>query len=287
MSAKKINDFLKHFPNSVVVYNQNPTKKVSPMVMCSVNDALKANESGSDVYFYINGGPKNADVKKYNACYIDMDAGRDSNGEYFDLKTVNRKKAAMLQRLHEFPLPATFVVETRNGFQVYWCFNRQETNNLVWQGVQNRLITFFQDVGADTKTNKPCQLYRVPFTFWHKKTEGKTKFACSITVSSKRKYSLTELQNTVAELGLKSYKATNGEMAVGTDNKVEASYTKKAPVKKMERPDTNQNDKAALIQEVIQFLNQVSGPLQFSKNQFLANCSKQLSSDLSDAFCIE
>lgn len=48
-------------------------------------------------------------------------------------------------------------------------------------------------------------------------------------------------------------------------------------------PDTQQT---FLLKKVVEFLNQASTPLYFSKNQFLSRCAKELANEISDKFCI-
>ena len=84
--------------NPKMCYNADPLKKVSAMIYAkSIEDAVTANEAGSDVYFYINGGPKENDVKNFKFCHIDLDAGRDDNGKYFDTKKVASLKIKMYE----------------------------------------------------------------------------------------------------------------------------------------------------------------------------------------------
>lgn len=219
MSKQKIVNFLKNFPNAKIVYNQDPSKKVSPMIYAlNVDDAIKKNTNGSDLYFYINGASKDSLVTSFNACFIDLDAGRDEDGEYFDMKIVNRSKAQMLKRLSDFPLVPSFVVETRNGFQIYWLFQKPEKNcAITWKGAQSRIVTFFKDVGADRRTIKPSQLYRVPHSLWNKKTEGKKSFLCDIKISTKNKYTLQEIKDAIVNLKISSIKRVDSESTQGNN----------------------------------------------------------------------
>ena len=41
-----------------------------------------------------------------------------------------------------------------------------------------------------------------------------------------------------------------------------------------------------LLKKVVEYLNQISTPLYFSKNHFLSRCAKELADEVSDKFCV-
>lgn len=269
-----IKKFLSIMDNPKMCYNADPSKKVSAMIYAkSIEDAVAANEAGSDVYFYINGGPKEGDVKNFKFCYIDLDAGRDSNGRYFDTKKVASLKVKMLKRIEEFSLAPSLIVETRNGYQVYWRITQTPLKDL-WSGVESRLVSFFASVGADKRTIKPNQLYRVPFTFWQKKTEGKLKFFCKIEKQNTKTYDLSEFKKVFKDLNVPAH----SRLEDGVAEALTISYKKPwaAPAKE---------NTSTLIHNVIDFLDQIQGPLSYSKNKFLATCAKELALRLSNEYC--
>jgi len=185
-SSKKFLDSFKQ--KNIFVYNGNPRKKISSMNHTErLDEALKANhKSGSDVYFYVNGGRKLYAINQFTCCFCDMDAGRDNQGKYFKPSVVMQKKKKFLEQINNFPVQPSWVVDTRNGYQCYWIFDDQSRkmvgkNKTFWNGLQKKLVNYF---GGDPRAIKANQIYRVPYTWWRKGWEGKAPYFTSILPGS-------------------------------------------------------------------------------------------------------
>ncbi len=177
-TAAKINGFFKLIGNTKPLVATSKTK--NGMKMQNLNAALDLNlYEDHDVYFVANPskGFKKEDVTLLSTNFVDLDCGRAKNGKYKTTKEVNAfKKKAMdrIAKLPNFPKP-TAVVETRNGYHVYYSYNpiKADANNRgLWEKKQNYLFNHFKDFGCDPKVLKPNQLLRVPNTLWHKKWSG-------------------------------------------------------------------------------------------------------------------
>jgi len=131
----------------------------------NMKDKLKQlNEQGYNIYFVVNsGGTKQDEINKINAFYIDCDCGKDDNKKYCDLETVNQYKKSVLKRVQEFGLAPSFIVDTRNGYHVYWLVNNANVEE--FQEVQNKLIHFFN---SDKRVNTPERIMRLPNFYWTK-----------------------------------------------------------------------------------------------------------------------
>ena len=177
--------FLNSFnQNHIFCYNGNPRKKISSMAHTSnIEDVLKENKKGSDAYFYINGGRKQYAINQIAACFCDMDAGRDDEGKYFKPSVVMKHKERFLEKINSFPVPPSWVVDTRNGYQCYWILNAHDrnVNKTTWKGVQKKLANHF---GGDPLAIKINQIFRVPYTWWRKGWEGKAPYFTSILPGS-------------------------------------------------------------------------------------------------------
>ena len=169
----------------IFCYNGSPRKKISSMKHTQYwKEMYEANKnSGSDAYFYINGGRKQYAIEKIAACFCDMDAGRDEEGKYFKPSIVMKHKERFLQKINEFPVPPSWVVDTRNGYQCYWILNPndRQVNKTTWKGVQKKLANHF---GGDPLAIKINQIFRVPYTWWRKGWEGKAPYFTSILKGS-------------------------------------------------------------------------------------------------------
>ena len=174
--------------NHIFVYNGNPRKKISSMNHTDkLSEAVDANvQNHSDVYFYINGGRKIYAIKEFSCCFCDMDAGRDSEGKYFKPSVVMTKKKKFLEKINNFPVKPSWVIDTRNGYQCYWIFDDASrkmigANKTFWNGLQKKLVNYFD---GDPRAIKPNQIYRVPYTWWRKEWEKKAPYFTSILPGS-------------------------------------------------------------------------------------------------------
>lgn len=184
----------------IFCYNGNPRKKISNMAHTGfLGDALTANiDNNSDVYFYINGGRKMYAINEFTCCFCDMDAGRDNEGKYFKPSIVMQKKKEFLDKINNFPVAPSWVVDTRNGYQCYWIFDDHSRklvgrNKTYWNGLQKKLVNYF---GGDPRAIKANQIYRVPYTWWRKCWEKKAPYFTSILPGSTgQKIQVEQLQS--------------------------------------------------------------------------------------------
>jgi hypothetical protein len=167
---------------NIYCYNGDPRKKISTMSHTpDLTLAIHANlNNSSDVYFYVNGGRKQYAINQVRACFVDIDAGRDSSGNYLPSKEVMKFKQSSLDKINNFPVKPSWVVDTRNGYQIYWIMDDQSRtliNQTTWNGIQKKLVNYF---GGDARAIKINQIYRVPYTWWRKCWEKKASYFTSI-----------------------------------------------------------------------------------------------------------
>ena len=120
----------------------------------------KYQRQGYGVYFVVNsGGQKTDSIKRVNAHFIDMDFGKvpkiingelfkDSKGkivyEYRNKEEIEEYKIAFLKKLENFKLIPNAIVETKNGFHVYWLLGPDKPESLdVFTPLQEKLIDYF------------------------------------------------------------------------------------------------------------------------------------------------
>ena len=170
---------------NIYCYNGDPRKKISTMSHTpDLTLAIHANlNNSSDVYFYVNGGRKQYAISQVRACFVDIDAGRDSSGNYLPSKEVMKFKQSSLDKINNFPVKPSWVVDTRNGYQIYWILDKDSRyiNKLNWNGIQKKLVNYF---GGDARAIKINQIYRVPYTWWRKCWEKKASYYSTILQGS-------------------------------------------------------------------------------------------------------
>ena len=383
----KIESFFLSFgrQNNIFCYNGDPRKKISSMPhTASMLDVIEANNNGSDAYFYVNGGRKQYAINQLSACFCDMDAGRDDEGKYFKPSVVMEHKKRFLEKINSFPVPPSWVVDTRNGYQCYWILhpNDRQVNKTVWKGVQKKLSNYF---GGDPLAIKINQIFRVPYTWWRKGWEGKAPYFTSILPGSSgncvtfndlknalegtsanidhvragkssgawfnawkqvsdevaatetfmgREVTRRELHRKVADVVFNAAYGSDYDHKVYREERTESESPRRPgrpigtgrPIKRVDvsvSETFNSTEKAIgepvpvtscmdstetlhtdstdslpsvdlnidtqqtfLLKKVVEYLNQISTPLYFSKNHFLSRCAKELADEVSDKFCI-
>lgn len=103
-------------------------------------------ERGNGIYWTVNsfnGARRKENLTRINAWAVDMDEGT---------------KAEMHAKLLRSPLIPSAIVETKRGYQAYWCAQDGKAEH--WNAiVLERLVPFF---GADKNARDLCRLLRVP-----------------------------------------------------------------------------------------------------------------------------
>lgn len=179
-------EFLKYFSSDHFFYSTSRTN----MTQDTLSNVEKMNDR-FDIYFIPNpGGRKWKDIKYTNCCFVDIDCGRDKYNKYLSPSKVQTKKLQMQKRIAKCPIQPHIIVETRNGYQLYWLTVRSENFNL-WDKTQYAILQFFKSVGADEVCIKRNQIMRLP-SVWYKPWENKPPFEVTAekTFTSLRRYSL-------------------------------------------------------------------------------------------------
>jgi len=133
-------------------YRIHDTDKGTGAIKVKPQDAERWNRNGWGIFQTVNhfSGPRRKDhLIRINAWAIDIDNG-------------NKEK--QLKLIEKAPLFPSLVVETKNGFHVYW--NSQNASSEFYDDiVVDRLIPYF---GADEKAKDIARLLRVPGYFHQK-----------------------------------------------------------------------------------------------------------------------
>jgi len=154
---------------------QKPLNRNNRYYNQTTKDELKQlNEQGYNIYFVVNsGGTKQNEINKINAFYIDCDCDKDDNKKYCDLETVNQYKKRVLQRVQDFGLVPSFIVDTRNGYHIYWLVDNAKVEQ--FEEVQKKLIHYFN---SDERVYTPERIMRVPNFYWTKYIDN--QYLCTV-----------------------------------------------------------------------------------------------------------
>ena len=158
--------------------NPNPICLIDNKITIGADEINRYNKK-KDIYFIPNiGGTKTKDITEFKTFFIDLDCGRDENGNYYSLNKVRRFKEAQLVKIDNFEIKPNIVVETRNGLHAYW-FIHDKIDFELWSKIENAFVKYFN---SDKKVKSPANQMRVPNTFWMKDKEN--PFFCKIIRSN-------------------------------------------------------------------------------------------------------
>jgi hypothetical protein len=229
---KSVANFLKAIGTNVYAYSNG---KTDMHYVPSLDEGMERNNHGSDLYFIANpsSGMKESSITSLTSNFVDLDAGRPTETSYHSTKVVDAFKRKVRDALasDEFrDLKPTYIVETRNGYHLYWVYDCSvnATSEMIqrWKVVEKYLTLRFAAYGADPYVIKPNQLMRVPGSYWHKKWSGNKKFPAFLTtiVSTKNRrplYNFYELERMVANNGRETFIRNEPVLAV---NRANSSY---------------------------------------------------------------
>jgi hypothetical protein len=229
MDMQNIKQFLKAYGRGehIDIYelipadeSKNGKAAAYAMRYTSSSNINKANvDRRHDIYFTPNIINKDCrrtanNLKLYNALFIDMDAGR-VNGKYRPLQEVASIKQQFNIDIQSFELQPTFIVETRNGYQLHWLLkDREAINSNQWDMAMSKLIKRFN---SDSNASDNVRLMRLPFTLWQKKHEGLEPYEVTIKVANSVEHGINEMLDALKDVELRDpLGVTNKKVSVNT-----------------------------------------------------------------------
>jgi len=160
-----------------------------------INSGMVAHDMtiDNDTYFLVNEisgykqtKPANADIIGYRSWYIDIDCGKDSDGQYFSLEEVSARKQQIKTVIDCLPTP-TAIIDTRNGYHVYYaCFGVDDS--AVWQQLEDKLISITKI--ADPAVRDAARVLRMPGSVWIKSHTGLPPYPVSILAANRQAYDI-------------------------------------------------------------------------------------------------
>ncbi len=135
-------------------------------------------------------GRKASNVTAVRNLYIDIDAGKDAEGNYLSLTEVAERKAAMKKVMATLPAP-TATVETRNGFHLYWSISKEDQTDIErGKALLKKLVRTVSI--ADKAASDISRLLRLPGSIHHK--NGLEPFQVNIMEANAVRYSFDEIE---------------------------------------------------------------------------------------------
>lgn len=232
-------DFLRLFrvENEEVQFRMwnEKTKRFPKELNCKLNaqeysivreELLKYQKSGYGVYFVVHSGGKSGDdINRINAFMLDADFGkyykRDKKGNLIYQVVKNRKmpitlvrtpeetekfKSRFWESLKKFSINPTVVLETKNGFHIYWCVRYAVHDKVAreqWKKIESALIRYFQKYietdfyeHIDESVNMLAKVMRVN-RFMHLKNPSEPFQIKCIYLNENNKYTKEQIMQAV------------------------------------------------------------------------------------------
>ncbi len=226
-----------------------------------------------DVYFHVNGGgTKQAKINKIRASFIDIDVGRDKNGNYLQNNIVKKRKEDIKYYITNCAAPPSIISETRNGYHCYWLFDNTLDGHSPmdlekWREIQQSLLKYFEPVGGDRMALKINQLLRVPGTMWKKKWTGLPNTSV-VYVCTGNKYTIDSLHASLIPAPVK-------KMNWGSPSDLTAKKTVNTGTS-----TTVSNTVLGTVMETMNFLAFVAYQAKLENKYFLLQTAERLAKEL-------
>lgn len=111
---------------------------------------------GYGIFFVVqSGGQRKDSINKINAHFVDIDLHKSSSED-----EIEKLKIDTLIELQKFPLDPSIIVETKNGFHIYWLLNPKINDIETYTYIQKHLIGHFRY--ADKATIDLSRVMRIP-----------------------------------------------------------------------------------------------------------------------------
>jgi penicillin-binding protein-related factor A (putative recombinase) len=177
---------------------------------------------GDDIYFIPNsGGSKDDQITIFRSAFIDWDYGKDENGNYFSLDIVKPKKLEFLTQLEKCPLRPTYIIETRNGYHLYW-FLLDNPSRDQYVDIQKCLIYYFK---SDPAIINPARVMRLPNYYWYKSSHSLDPFFVTIVDRFSSHFNSSSLLSSFPEVSDSDFEAYRREVKTKSYSAGEKEYT--------------------------------------------------------------
>ncbi|WP_404427042.1 hypothetical protein LG296_13015 [Ureibacillus chungkukjangi] len=154
--------------------------------------AFTVNSPNFDEMLNCSSSDKNViDGGNINAQFIDIDAPKEVRKNELELK---RWKKGVKEKILNFAHRPSIVVDTKNGYHVYWLLN--EGKHSLFRQIQLQLIQYFN---GDENCINESRVMRMPF-FMHMKNPKKPYPVTTKIFQPQYKYSQEELMNVLPKL---------------------------------------------------------------------------------------
>lgn len=198
--SPKTQNFLSFFPNTVYTYIPDYEKDM-PVLHSEILD-LNNQAKGYGVFFTVNGfhgGKRSSEnLTNINAFFADIDFPDKINRSP---QLISEYKNDILMELYEEGVTPTAIVETKNGFHVYWNLIAPIFLDKLAEDQRQRLNVFYRDIeeailarfDGDPGAKDLSRVLRVPETY-HQKDKNDPVMVKLVHFAPDNRYKFSDIQ---------------------------------------------------------------------------------------------
>ncbi len=183
-------------------------------------------------------GRKKADIIQYNAFMLDFDL-KAENGEHYKGQELIDKKESLLDEIkNKLPLEPDYIIESRNGFHVYYLINPSERkmNSEQWHSIEIGIFDYVKtniSDNVDHAVKKSNQIMRLPYSFHKKIDDTDDGYPVKIIYERKREYKELYFENDLYESAMFAYPTSKIKKAF----KINAGKTKNSTMNRKHKKE--------------------------------------------------
>ena len=158
-------------------------------------------------------GRKKADIIQYNAFMLDFDL-KAENGEHYKGQELSDKKENLLDKIKsKLPLEPDYIIESRNGFHVYYLINPSERkmSSEKWHSIEIGIFNYVKaniSDNVDHAVKKSNQIMRLPYSFHKKADDTDDGYPVKIIYERKREDKELYFENDLYKSAMFAYPTT-------------------------------------------------------------------------------
>lgn len=189
-----LESWLEAFPGSaVVVFDDRVRGKPAIKLGRDLYRPEQARDKGLGMFMTVNPvsgkDHKDEDVTKFAFFFMDFDGG---------------DKRGLAEKIGVLPFKPSILIETKNGFHVYYRLKPHNRSEADWRAVEREMIA---KEGADPNASNPARVLRMPFA-WHCKEEP---YLVELRDWNENRYTFEEIEAIYKPQPKKEYKTNKSE----------------------------------------------------------------------------
>ena len=155
-------------------------------------------------------GRKKTDIIQYNAFMLDFDLKDEGNRHYKGEQLIQAKERLLKEIQAKLPLEPDYIVESRNGFHVYYLINPSERkmSSSEWHSIEIGIFDYVKaniSKNVDHAVKKSNQIMRLPYSYHKKDDDTDDGYQVKIIHERKRKDKELYFENDLYESAMFAY----------------------------------------------------------------------------------